>query len=76
MTIRNSNESVRSLHCVSHESLLTHPSEDIHGSLSSLIHTIAPSTLISYLKAKPAPAKTRWRAVFISFPVAPARWWR
>ncbi|ACZ76752.1 sigma 54-interacting transcriptional regulator [Dickeya zeae] len=42
MTIRNSNEFEQSRHCVSHESLLTPPLEDIHGPLSSLIHTIAP----------------------------------
>ncbi|UJR54640.1 sigma 54-interacting transcriptional regulator [Dickeya zeae] len=42
MTIRNSNAFEQSRHCVSHESLLTPPLEDINGPLSSLIHTIAP----------------------------------
>ncbi|AIR67757.1 sigma 54-interacting transcriptional regulator [Dickeya fangzhongdai] len=57
MTIRNSNESVRSLHCVSHESSLTHPSEDIHGPLSSLIHTIAPLNVDIVLEGETGTGK-------------------
>ncbi|WP_038911279.1 sigma 54-interacting transcriptional regulator [Dickeya dadantii] len=57
MTIRNSNESVQSLHCASHESSLTHPSEDIHGSLSSLIHTIAPLNVDIVLEGETGTGK-------------------
>ncbi|MEI7189256.1 sigma 54-interacting transcriptional regulator [Dickeya dianthicola] len=57
MTIRNSNEPVQSLHCASHHSLLTHPSEDIHGSLSSLIHTIAPLNVDIVLEGETGTGK-------------------
>ncbi|NKI74889.1 sigma-54-dependent Fis family transcriptional regulator [Dickeya sp. CFBP 2040] len=59
MTIRNNNEPSQSHHCVSHESLLTLPqeAEDIHGSLSSLIHTIAPLNVDIVLEGETGTGK-------------------
>ncbi|WP_027711922.1 sigma 54-interacting transcriptional regulator [Dickeya chrysanthemi] len=57
MTLRNSNEFSQSLHCATHHFLSTQQSEDIHGSLSSLIHTIAPLNVDIVLEGETGTGK-------------------